>query len=138
MNSVFKDRLIQAMEVRNIKAVELAEKTGLSKARISQYMNGVYVPKSKGTHFIAKALQVDERWLMGVSDEMERDDAQTSWEDLALIAYENQDILEYLSQNPDAKAGFTTLKDADLTPAQKVSVLAGMIAHIKALEENND
>ncbi len=72
MSSVFKDRLIQAMEVRNVKAVELAEKTGLSKARISQYMNGVYVPKSKGTHLIAKALQVEETWLMGITDNMER------------------------------------------------------------------
>ena len=72
MTSVFKDRLLQAMEIRDIKAVELAEKTGLSKARISQYMNGVYIPKSKGTHLIAKALQVEETWLMGITDKMEK------------------------------------------------------------------
>lgn len=72
MNSIFKDRLIQAMEARDVKAVELAEKTGLSKARISQYMNGVYIPKSKGTHLIAKALHVEETWLMGITDNMER------------------------------------------------------------------
>ncbi len=72
MSNVFKDRLLHAMELRNVKPVELAEKTGLSKARISQYMNGVYVPKSKGTHLIAKALQVNETWLMGIDESMER------------------------------------------------------------------
>ncbi len=70
---LFKERLIQAMELRNIKATDLSKKTGLSKARISQYMSGVYTPKSKGTLALAEALNVSETWLMGLDVPMERD-----------------------------------------------------------------
>ncbi len=71
MNNDFMNRLNQALQLRNMKAIELSEKTGISKARISQYVNGVYTPKSKGTYAIAKALNVNETWLMGYDVPME-------------------------------------------------------------------
>ena len=67
----FKDRLIHAMETRGIRASELAKKTGLSKARISQYVNGKFIPKSDAIILIAETLRVSELWLMGKSDDME-------------------------------------------------------------------
>ncbi len=72
MADEFKDRLNNALEIRNMKAVELSDATGISKARISQYVNGVYVPKSKATYSIAKALNINETWLMGYDVPMER------------------------------------------------------------------
>ena len=36
MVATFKERLIEAMEKNNMKAIDLSEKTGISKARISQ------------------------------------------------------------------------------------------------------
>lgn len=66
---VFKDRLIEAMTLRGVRASELAKRTGLSKARISQYVNGKFIPKSDAILLIAEVLQVSELWLMGkVSD----------------------------------------------------------------------
>lgn len=47
MVETFQDRLNQALEIRDMKPVELSQKTGLSKARISQYTNGVYEAKQK-------------------------------------------------------------------------------------------
>lgn len=71
-STVFRDRLNKAMEIKGVKASELAERSGLSKARISQYLNGIYTPKSKGIYAIAKALNVSETWLMGYDVPMER------------------------------------------------------------------
>ena len=49
----FKDRLIEAMELRGMRASELSKRTGLSKARISQYVNGKFIPKSDAVLLLA-------------------------------------------------------------------------------------
>ena len=72
MSETFKDRLNQALEIRGMKPVELSQRTGLSKARISQYTNGVYEAKQKALYLIARALNVSEAWLMGHNVPMER------------------------------------------------------------------
>lgn len=72
MSETFKDRLNQALAIRDMKPVELSQKTGLSKARISQYTNGVYEAKQKALYLIARALNVSEAWLMGHDVPMER------------------------------------------------------------------
>lgn len=71
-SNVFQIRLKQAMSEKKMKSVELANKTGLSKARISQYTNGVYVPKSEAACLIARALGVTEAWLLGMEDKIQR------------------------------------------------------------------
>ena len=68
----FTDRLRQAMDVRGLRAVELARLTGLSKARISQYTNGIYIPKADAMHKLARALDVSDLWLEGYDVPMER------------------------------------------------------------------
>lgn len=72
MSETFQSRLNQALEIRNMKPVELSQKTGLSKARISQYTNGVYEAKQKALYLLARALNVSEAWLMGHDVPMER------------------------------------------------------------------
>ena len=67
----FKDRLVHAMELRGVRAAELSRRTGLSKARISQYVNGKFVPKSDAVILIAEQLRVSELWLLGKSDDIE-------------------------------------------------------------------
>mgnify|MGYP003296781711 CR=1 FL=1 len=71
---IFKDRLTEAMQARGIRASELARRTGLSKARISQYVNGKFIPKSDAILLIAEVLQVSELWLMGKTSDMEATD----------------------------------------------------------------
>ena len=77
LSETFKDRLNRAMALRNMKAIDLSEKTGISKARISQYVNGIYTPKSKSTYIIAQALNVSETWLMGIDVPMEPQKSET-------------------------------------------------------------
>lgn len=72
MTDSFKNRLNKALEIRGMKPIDLSHKTGLSKARISQYTNGVYEAKQKALYLIARALNVSEAWLMGYDVPMER------------------------------------------------------------------
>ena len=67
---IFKDRLTEAMAIRGMRASELALRTGLSKARISQYVHGKFVPKSDAILLIAEALGVSELWLLGKTTDM--------------------------------------------------------------------
>ena len=68
----FQNRLKEAMALRGIRASQLSVETGLSKARISQYTNGVYNPGPQALFRLATALAVSERWLMGEDVPMER------------------------------------------------------------------
>lgn len=65
MPDSFKNRLLEAMNKNDIKASELSKRTGLSKAQISQYVNGVYEAKQAALYKLAVALNVSEPWLMG-------------------------------------------------------------------------
>ena len=71
---IFQLRLKEAMATRSIKAAELSRLTGLSKARISQYTNGVYEAKPRAICLLANALDVSESWLMGGNVPMDRAD----------------------------------------------------------------
>ena len=66
------NRLKRAMEIRNMKAIDLHDKTGIGKSSISQYMNGKVKPKQDRIYLMAQALNVDELWLMGHDVPMER------------------------------------------------------------------
>lgn len=66
-----KDRIKEAMEIREIKQTELVEKTGIDKGQMSSYLSGKYKPKQRNINLIAQALFVDEAWLMGYDVPME-------------------------------------------------------------------
>lgn len=68
----FSNRLNTAMRIRNIKATDLSEKTGIAKSSLSEYINGKYEAKQDGVYLLAKALSVNEAWLMGLDIPMER------------------------------------------------------------------
>ncbi len=70
--SNFRSRLKDAMNIRRLRAVDLVERTGFSKSKISQYVNGVYEPKPDALFTIAKVLDVDEGWLMGYDCPMDK------------------------------------------------------------------
>lgn len=63
--SSLKDRLKYILNLRKMKQIDLANKTDIPKAAISQYISGYAVPKSDRIYKMAKALSVSEAWLMG-------------------------------------------------------------------------
>lgn len=62
----FANRLSKALLIRNIKPIDLAEKTGISKSKISSYMSGRYKAKQDGVYLLSKALDVDPRLANGI------------------------------------------------------------------------
>ena len=71
-----KNRIGEALSLRNMKKVELSEKTGLNKASISNWINQRYQPKQTPIFLMAKALDVSEMWLAGYDCPMERSEMQ--------------------------------------------------------------
>ena len=74
MESTFQKRLLEAMDMRGVKAADLARLSGLSKAQISQYMNGRHEARQIALHKLAVALCVSESWLMGCDVSIEREE----------------------------------------------------------------
>lgn len=60
----FSKRLASRLHELNISQAELSRQTGISKARISQYMHGAYKPSGDATVKLAKALMCSEEYLL--------------------------------------------------------------------------
>lgn len=61
----FRERFIQAKEESGLKWVDIAKRSGLDKASISQYKNGVHIPEPDALYRLAIALNVSMEWLTG-------------------------------------------------------------------------
>ena len=68
------NRIREALALRGMKKIDLAEKTGISKATISHWVNQKFQPKQTNLMKLAKALNVSEMWLAGFDFPMERID----------------------------------------------------------------
>ena len=71
------NRIKQGLSIRNMKQADLVEKTKIGKSSISTYISGAYEPKQRNIYKIAKALDVNEAWLMGYDVPMEREASNT-------------------------------------------------------------
>jgi len=100
----FSNRLNTAMKIRNIRATELSEKTGIAKSSLSEYINGKYEAKQDGVYLLAKALDVSEAWLMGLNVPMER------------IEYVTAEEWTQSTENTLKKIGAVPLSDIETTP----------------------
>lgn len=69
----FQNRLKEAMRIRDIKQVELVEKTGLDKTLINKYLSGISNARQQKLTKLADALNVNEVWLMGYDVPIQRD-----------------------------------------------------------------
>lgn len=68
----FQNRLEKAMTLRNMKPVELHEKTGISESLLSKYLSGHAVARQRKLSLLSDALDVNEVWLMGYDIPIER------------------------------------------------------------------
>lgn len=66
------ERIKEGMKLRNLKQIDIIEKTGINKGALSSYIAGTYEPKQRNIYKIAKVLDVNEAWLMGYDVPMER------------------------------------------------------------------
>lgn len=83
--SEFKLRLREALEARDMKAVELSKKTNVPEGAISYYLAGKSQPKGDRLHILCVALNVSEAWMLGYDIPMERTAEQKKNDDLVKI-----------------------------------------------------
>ena len=62
---LFRQRFIQAKGQSGLRWIDIANRSGLDKASISQYKNGVHTPEPDALYRLALALNVSMEWLTG-------------------------------------------------------------------------
>lgn len=66
------NRIAEALNMRGMKQIELAEKTGISRGTINNWLKNKYQPKRVPLMKMAQALDVAELWLAGYDVPIER------------------------------------------------------------------
>lgn len=94
LEDTFANRLKKALDYNNMRPIDLANKTKISKAQICNYLKGTYKAKQDKLYIIAKALDVSEAWLMGYDVDMDREWFLDNKEDLTNITIDNARYIE--------------------------------------------
>ncbi|EUL20004.1 hypothetical protein O835_02791, partial [Staphylococcus aureus M0818] len=112
MNS-FKDRLKQIMSERKISQSELSRRTGIGRNSISDYLNGKYEAKQDKVFELAKALNVNEAWLMGFdiskNRKIENNDITSIYSKLTPPRQKN--VLNYANEQLDEQNKVTSIDE---------------------------
>ena len=121
-----KNRLAEAMSLRGMKQSELAERTKIPKASISQYLSGYAEPKTDRLFMMAGALEVNVTWLMGLDTPMEPDARPLS----ERYSEENGLLLLKIKSNPSLMKMCKEFMLLDSTQQQSVvNLVHSMIPH---------
>ena len=91
----FRIRLKEALEYREMRAVDLCKKTGISQSTMSQYISGYAEPKKERLNLIATALNVNPTWLMGLDVPMESENHKTRWSKDTVEYFEKTTVFEH-------------------------------------------
>ena len=116
----FRNRLEQALSYADMKPADLARKTGISEATISQYRSGYSKPKNDRVAIIAEALGVKPEWLIGFDVPMTGELLHE--ENTYYLDNETRDLVEFLHKNPDHKVlmdASAKIKPEDIKKALK-------------------
>ena len=107
-NETTSKRIRVALSNANMKPQELADKSGIGKASISQYVNGSHAPGNVSAEKMGKILNVNPLWLMGFDSPMERETEKAKKE-------ESPKILQYYEQLNDIGKHEATKRVMELT-----------------------
>lgn len=97
--NIFGKRLQQALEIRQMKAIELARKSGVTRGIISSYISGRWKAKQTNVMRLAQALNVSEAWLMGYEVPMERPDKEA----FSVSSLEKNLLLDFRRLSPSGQ-----------------------------------
>lgn len=154
-NNTFAKRFREALNVKGIKQSEIASKSGIPKSSISSYLSGKYVPKQTNIYKLAKTLNINPSWLMGLDVPMElsKENNPKSLKDfLNEIKYEDIDnlvkndktkvLISYidfpnivLMLYPDSR--FEQIKEQQLIMEKNINTMETVISEIKKIKEKN-
>lgn len=116
------NRIQQALSIRGIKQVELAEKTGIQKSSINSWVKQRWQPKQEPLYKMAQALEVSEMWLAGYDVPMERPPEQIRADEIALL-------IHLLRNNEDIKELFMSISKLN---AAQLSIVKNIVSEFNA------
>ena len=126
--STFQQRFNEALQIRDIKPVDIAKRTGISESTISQYRSGYAKPKQDKLAILSNALYVNPVWLMGLNVPMEAvetfatpDEFELAWHrrgggrhPIELSDLEHEVVLSYRCADQGIKDSVNKLLDIEV------------------------
>ena len=105
------ERLTEAMQLRKMKQVDLANITGIDKGSISQYVSGKYSPKGDKLYKLATALNVSSAWLSGFNVPMQETFISNEGitDDTIILSEHEKRIIVAYRNHPEMQAAVDTL-----------------------------
>ncbi len=89
----FANRLQKAMNLNNIKPVDLSKSTGIDKSSISSYLSGRYRASDENKQILAKALEVSDAWLEGYDVPINNEFANETYDEMEILYKKYKNIL---------------------------------------------
>lgn len=142
MEDTFSDRLKKILKIRNMKQVELCEKTKLSSGLINKYLKGKAFARQDKLSLLAEALDTNEVWLMGYDVPMDRNYGKTKITEIDIINLSTNEVLQKIpfsyrtDIDEDNPKNFFAIYAADNSMAPLLDI--GDIAIIKKYCEFNN
>ncbi|WP_427112962.1 helix-turn-helix domain-containing protein [Megasphaera sueciensis] len=127
-------RLKEALDMRGLKQTDLAQLTGLPKSAISQYISGKIEPKQDKLYILAKTLNVDVLWLMGIDSSTNKQDGCSD----KTLYYNDPEVAalaEALRTNPNGRILFDASKNLK---KEDIQFIVNMINELKKKEGIDD
>lgn len=94
MEETFANRLKKILQIRNMKQVELCEKTKLSSGLINKYLKGKALARQDKLIILADALDTNAVWLMGYNVPMDKNYGKTKITEIDVIDTSNNEVIE--------------------------------------------
>lgn len=98
-----RERLAELLSITGTTQTDMAERTGINKSVISQYINGRRLPRQDKLAVLSEAYNVDPAWLMGFDVPMERKNTAAAAErdfrilhKFAKLSPRDQEIIEQM------------------------------------------
>ncbi|MBB1063163.1 helix-turn-helix domain-containing protein [Limosilactobacillus fastidiosus] len=127
--ATFQSRLNQALKDSGLSQSELGRRSHIDRSVISGYIHGKYAAKQTNLYNLAKVLNVDEGWLMGVSSKKERQHKATS-DEIGSMKFDDlsdEDLDTLINR-------MRSFEGHDISEAQRAALRASMKGILKGMD----
>lgn len=111
----FASNLKAAMAAKNISQAELADRSGISKSGISQYLSGKYQPKGKIINKLAETLGCSAAYLMSDDEDDAPEGSNVSVEQAAKMLGKSKQFVRVALQKGIVPFGFAVKMSSKYT-----------------------
>lgn len=118
------NRIKEALRIRHMRQIELAEKTGLTRSSINNWSTQRWQPKQNAIYLMAKALNVSEMWLAGYDVPMERSQKQIKNDEIS-------ELLKTIQTNDKVQELFIKISKLNSEQLETIESMVNQLIKIK-------